>query len=162
MTQNWAPASRRATVGGATGGARRQCLSLSPFAAELRLDAHAQRVEPNEARGILLVVRAAIVLERRDSGIEKRIRRRIAPYDHRAALVELHAHRAIDVPLRGIDQGLQHLSLGRPPVAVIDELRVSRHQIVLEMGDLAVEANRFDGPMRLEQDRSSWRLVAAT
>src|SRR5205085_7893571 len=68
-------------------------------------DAHAQRVELDEARGVLLVVRAGVVLERRDPGVEQRIGRGAA-HAHDRALVELEPHRAVHVLLRRIDQAL--------------------------------------------------------
>ena len=42
--------------------------------------------------------------------------------------------------LRVVDQRLQRLALRAPPVAVVDQAGVARHQVVLEVRDFAVEA----------------------
>ena len=60
-----------------------------------------------------------------------------------------------------VDQRLQHLALGREPEAVVDQLGVARHQLVLEVRGAAVERDRFDGAVRGEQDGAAGRLVDA-
>src|SRR6056297_510769 len=47
--------------------------------------------------------------------------------------VELEPHRAGDMLLAAVDRRLQHLALGAEPEPVIDQLRIARHQAVLEM-----------------------------
>src|SRR5690606_1462846 len=74
-------------------------------------DVHAQGVQLDEALGILLVVGAGIVLEGGDVGVERRIVLRLAAGDDDVALVQLEAHHAVHVFLRGIDHRLQHLAL---------------------------------------------------
>src|SRR5262245_29513744 len=67
--------------------------------------AQAQRVELDEARRVLLVVGALVVLERDQRRRVKRLRT-LAP-DHRdVALVELQPHLALDVLLTLVDQRL--------------------------------------------------------
>jgi hypothetical protein len=115
-------------------------------------DAHAQRVEFDEAGGVLLVVGAGIVLEGGDGRVEQRIGFRIAADDDDVALVKLDPHPAIDRLLGVIDQRLQGEPLRAPPVAVVDQAGVARHQVVLEMGDFAVQGDRLDRPVRRQQD----------
>src|SRR5882724_1828624 len=87
-------------------------LSLS----QVRGDAHAQGVQPDESRGVGLVVGPAVVLEGRDRGVEERVGPR-RPADGRdRALVQLDAYRAVDVLLRLVDQSLQQRALGTVPV----------------------------------------------
>ena len=86
---------------------------------------------------------------------------RIAADHHHIALINFQAHPTVHLRLRGIDHRLQHLPLRRPPVAVVDQACVARHQIVLEVRDLAIEADRFDGAMGFEHDAATRRLVAA-
>ncbi len=87
--------------------------------------------------------------------------RRFAPDHARQPLVELEAHRALDILLAPVDERLQHLALGGVPEAVIDELGVARHQLVLEMRRAAVEGDAFDAAMRRVQDGAAGRLVDA-
>src|SRR5258708_38118621 len=77
------------------------------------------------------------------------------------AFIELQAHRALDVLLALVDQRLQHLALGREPEAVVDELGIARHQLVLEMRGAAVERDAFDAAMGAMQDGTAGRLLDA-
>src|SRR3546814_7707813 len=70
--------------------------------------------------GVLLVVRAAIVLERRQRRVEQRVLR-AATFIVDSALVQLEAHLAVDARLRVVDQRLQRAALRAPPVAVVDQ-----------------------------------------
>ena len=63
--------------------------------------------------------------------------------------------------LRVIDQHLQRAALGAPPVAVVDQARVARHQVVFQMRDLAIERDGLDAAVGLQQDGAARRLVAA-
>src|SRR5208282_18847 len=135
--------------------------SLLRPAGEPLFDAQAQGVELDEAAGILLVVGALVVVEGRHDRVEQRIGLRLAADHDHVALVELQSHAAVHRPLRRIDHRLQHDSLRRPPVAVVDQARVARHELVLQVRDLAIKADRLDGAMRLEHDRAAGRLVAA-
>src|SRR4029078_13048124 len=91
--------------------------------------AQAQRVELDEAGGVLLVVGAFVVLE---GDKRRRIERlsALAPDDRDIALVELQPHLALDVLLALVDRRLQHLALGRKPEPVGDDTRIARHPIV--------------------------------
>eukprot|EP01035_Chromulina_nebulosa_P008492 gene8492-11513_t len=55
----------------------------------------------------------------------------------------------------------QHLPLGREPEAVVDQLGIARHQLILEMAGAAIEGNAFDAAMRLQQDGAARGLVDA-
>ena len=60
-----------------------------------------------------------------------------------------------------VDQRLQHLALGREPEAVVDQLGVARHELVLEVGSTAVERDALDRAVRGEQDGAARGLVDA-
>src|SRR5690606_8105191 len=76
----------------------------------------AQRIELDEACGVLLVVSALIVLEGDELvGIERL--RRLAADHHHIALVELERDFAFDMALAVIDCGLQHFAFRREPEA---------------------------------------------
>src|SRR5258708_15545040 len=105
--------------------------------------AEPERIQLDEAFGVALVVGAGIFLEGDVLHGVERLGRLAA--DHRGvALVELQPHRAADVLLALVDQRLQHLALGRIPEAVIDQLGIFRHQLVLEMAGAAVERDLLD------------------
>ena len=140
--------------------ARRTWVRSAPALVAHRQRPQPQRVEPDEPLGVLLVVGALVVLEGDEAGRIERLGA-LAPGDDDVALVELEAHVALDMLLALVDQRLQHLALGREPEAVVDQLGVARHQLVLEMAGAAVERDRFDGPVRGEQDRAARRLVHA-
>ncbi len=58
-----------------------------------------------------------------------------------------------------VDQRLQHLAFRAEPETIVDELRIARHQLVLEVRRSAIECQAFYGPMRGEQDRAAGRLI---
>src|SRR4051794_3090880 len=95
-----------------------EAVSAALTASVLR-NPHTQCVELDEAAGIGLVVRAAVVVERGDGLVEQGFLR--IPRDHRdAALVQLHTHPAVDLLLRVVDQYLDRTTLRAPPVAVVN------------------------------------------
>ena len=53
--------------------------------------------------------------------------------------------------LAPVDQGLQHLALGAEPEAVVDQLGVARHELVLEVRRAAIERDRSDRAVRRQQ-----------
>ena len=67
--------------------------------------------------------------------------------------------RAREDPL--VDRGLQSMALGRPPVAVVNQLGVARHELVFHMRYFSIQRDGFDRAMRSQQNAASWRLVAA-
>src|SRR5687768_735211 len=92
----------------------------------------AERVEADEAGGVALVVAATAFLEGDQILVVER--QRAGPADHGGiALVELEPDRPADMFLAPVDQGLEHLALRREPEAVIDQLGITRHQLVLEV-----------------------------
>src|SRR6185437_6677846 len=107
------------------------------FALALAEGAQAQRVELDEARRIAMIVGDRAFLEGDEILIVQRISAFAADHDD-VALVELEAYPAGDVLLAEIDRRLQHLTLGREPETVIDQLGIFRHQLVLEMRCTAV------------------------
>ena len=60
-----------------------------------------------------------------------------------------------------VDGRLQHVALGRPPVAVVDQLGVARHQLVLEMRHLTIERDRLDGAVGFEHHGAGGCFVTA-
>src|SRR5262249_45152573 len=108
--------------------------------------AQPQRVEPDEAGGVALVVGNRTFLEGDEILIVERIRA-LAPDHADASLVELEPHIAGHVGLRLVDRSLQHLALGREPEPVVDQLGVFRHQLVFEMRGAAVERDLLDAAM---------------
>ena len=86
---------------------------------------------------------------------------RVAADDDHVALVQLDAHPAVDVGLRMVDQRLQRLALRAPPVAVVDQAGVARHQVVLEVRHFAIQRDRLDGAVRLQHDGAAGSFVAA-
>ena len=110
---------------------------------------------------VLLVVGALVVLEGGDGRVEQRVGLRVAAGDDDVALVELEAHPAVDALLGVVDEGLQREALGAPPVAVVDHAGVARHEVVLEVGDFAVERDRFDGAVGAQQDGAARGFIAA-
>src|SRR5207253_3797 len=158
-----APSAPRAGPPQTRGGsASSVCLSTAALAppVPLRQRPQPQRVQPDEARRIAVVVAALPFLEGDEVLVVER-KRALAANDEGIALVELHPHRPAHMLLAPVDQGLQHLALRREPEAVIDELRVARHDLVLEMHGAAVEGDALDTAVGGEQDRAARRFVDA-
>src|SRR5680860_191659 len=100
--------------------------AATPLAAASAEQAQTERVELDEAFGVLLVVSAFVVLEGDDlAGIERLVAR--PPDDDDIALVEFEYDLAFDMLLALVDKRLQHLAFRREPESVIDQLRVARH-----------------------------------
>src|SRR5215218_1826795 len=84
------------------------------------------------------------------------------PADYRRIpLVKLHRDSAGHMLLALVDRRLEYLPLGCEPEAVVDEARVARHQLVLEVHRAAVERDALDPAMPGEQDRAARRFVNA-
>ena len=60
-----------------------------------------------------------------------------------------------------VDGGLKHLALGRKPEPIINELGVTRHEFILEVGGAAIKRQTFDATMRNDEDRAAWRFIHA-
>src|SRR5262249_33157213 len=127
--------------------AKRACYLQLQFLPSLTERAQAQRVEPDEAGGVAMVIGDGAFLERHEILVVERVLRRAADNGD-AALVKAELDRAGNELLRTIDRGLQHLALGREPEAVVDQLGVFWHQLVLEVGSPAIERDRFDAAVR--------------
>ena len=63
--------------------------------------------------------------------------------------------------LAAVNQRLQHLALGREPEAVVDQLGVFRHQLVLEVRGTPVQRDLFNAAVRFQQDGASGRFIDA-
>ncbi len=64
-----------------------------------------------------------------------------------------------DQRLALVDQRLQHLALGREPEAVVDQLRIAGHELVLQVRRAAVQGDGFDAPVGGDQDGPAGSLV---
>src|SRR5258707_8465435 len=129
--------------------------ALVPF----RGEAQAQRLQADETLCVALVVHLVFL----EGDVRQAVEavRRLSPDDPRQPLVELQPDPAFDLLLALVDQRLQHLALGREPEAVVDQLGVARHQLVLQMHRAAVEAEALDAAMRRLQDRAARGLIDA-
>ena len=110
-----------------------------------------------EAFRVSLIVGAAIVFEGGDLLVEETVGAPAATLD--IALEQLQANIAAHVLLAVVDGDLEHLALGAPPKPVVNQLRILRHERVLEMGHLTVEGDRLDRPVSPQHDRPPRRLV---
>src|SRR6478672_13649296 len=122
-------------------------------------EAEAQRLQADKALGVALVVDLVFL----EGDVRQAVEavRRLPSADARQPLIQLQPHPPFDLLLALVDRRLQHLALGREPEAVVDQLGIARHQLVLEMHRAAVEAEALDAAMRREQDRAARRLVDA-
>src|SRR3984893_13977564 len=107
-----------------------------------------------------MIINDRAFLEGHEILIIERTRARTAN-DEGGALEKLQAHPAGDEFLAAIDQGLQHFAFRREPEAVVDELGIFRHQLVLEMGGAAIECDLFDAAMGEIKDRAAGGFIHA-
>ncbi len=87
--------------------------------------------------------------------------RRLAPGANDVALVEFQPHRAGHRALRGIDEGIQRLAQGREPQTVVGQFGIFDRNHLLEVHRLAVEDERFEFAVRVEQNRAAGGLIHA-
>src|SRR5262249_36303591 len=128
-----------------------------PAAVAESADLQAERVEVDEALGVLLPV-DAVGFE----GDEVRAVERAwgaAPCHGDRALVELEPDRAGHVALHLVDEPLEGLALGGEPEAVVDHLRVARHEGVAQVQELAIEGDGLEGAVGRVEDGAARRLV---
>src|SRR5260370_20352278 len=121
--------------------------------------AQAQGVQLDKTFGVALVVDR--VLLEGDVAEAVEAPGRPPADDSDRSLVELQPHDAFDILLALVDQRLQHFALGGEPEAVVDQLGIARHHLVLEMRRTAVEGQALDPAMRRLQDRAARRLIDA-
>ena len=88
-----------------------------------------QSVQFNESFGVFLIICTFVGLESCYFFVKQRLLA-AAPNHRHTAFIELQADVAIHVLLRLIDRRLQRFTLWRPPIAVINQLSVTRHQLV--------------------------------
>src|ERR1051326_4203323 len=122
-------------------------------------EAKAQRLQADKALGVALVVNLVFL----EGDVREAVEavRRLPSDDARQPLIQLQPHPPFDLLLALVDRPLPHLALGREPEAVVDQLGIARHQLVLEMHRAAVEAEALDAAMRRQQDRAARGLVDA-
>ena len=108
-----------------------------------------------------MVIHAFVFFKGHDLLRKQRLLRASSCHLH-SALVELQSHFAIHFSLGVVNSSLQHLALGAPPVAVVDQLRIAGHQLVFEVRHLAIQSQRLHRTMRFQQDRAARRLIHTT
>ena len=86
---------------------------------------------------------------------------RLAADGPAGALEELHPDPARHPVLAGVDGRLQHAPLGREPEAVVDQLRIARHELVLEVGRAPVEHDALQPAPGRQQQRAAGGLIDA-
>src|SRR5690606_40481154 len=103
----------------------------------------AECIELDEALSVLLVIGTRVILKG-DMGFGVERVGRGAANNRCHALVEFQAHCACHHFLALVDKGLKHLALRAPPETVIDQLRIARHQLILQMGRATIKRERFN------------------
>ena len=68
-------------------------------------------------------------------------------------LYKRQRHRAGHVLLRALDERVEGLAQGREPEAEIHQLRILQPNVLLEMRDIAFQAERFKFAMRRQSAR---------
>ena len=58
-----------------------------------------------------------------------------------------------------VDGRLQHFALRREPKAIVNQLRIARHQLVLQMPGAAIKSDLFNAPMGRQQDCTARRFI---
>jgi hypothetical protein len=132
-------AAQRAAI--AAGSARDLLAALQ---ARVGGDAHAQRIQLDEAAGVGLVVGAAVFVEGGDVHIKQK-----SVLESRDTTITLPLYSLMRTqPLTVAACGRSGFAARRapgPPVAVVDQRGVARHQVILQVGHFAVQGDRFDG-----------------
>ena len=119
-----------------------------------------QSIQLDETLGVSLVVSPLVLLEGGDGLVEEGVVG-LPPYDLDVALVEPYPDPAIHPGLRVVDGHLEHFPFGAEPEAVVNQLGVPGHQLVLEVGHAPVQGDRLHGPVGLKQDGPAGGLVGA-
>src|SRR5207248_10145455 len=103
-----------------------QKIPLPPRLRHFRGDFEPQSVEADETGGVILIISfRRIGLHRGDSRIVK-AEGRFSPRHDEVAFVKFHAHRASDISLALGYQGLQGEAFRSEPIAVVNQLGVTR------------------------------------
>mmetsp|Transcript_21925 Transcript_21925/g.47855 ORF Transcript_21925/g.47855 Transcript_21925/m.47855 type:complete len:270 (+) Transcript_21925:619-1428(+) len=138
--------------------------SASALAVGLNLEAvdaqgaQAQGLQLDEATCIRLVVEPLVVLKRGNDLVVEGVGRLAAQHDD-VALVQLQLHSTCAVLLGLVNEGLQRLPLGAEPEAIVDELSIAGHQLILEVRLLAVQGDGLNGAVGIQQDGAAGGLV---
>src|SRR5215813_13511684 len=119
--------------------------------------AQPERVESDKTGRVAVVIGDRPLLEGDQVLVVKRVGTFAADHDG-VAFIELEPHFATDELLTAINRGLKHFALWCEPEAVVYELCIFRHQLVLEMHGAAVERNRLNATMGRMQDGAARRL----
>src|SRR6202008_3436516 len=106
---------------------------LTPFGAPPRRERpQSQGVELDEAARVAVIIGDRAFLQSDELLVVKR-EWAFASDGPGGAFIKLERPAAGDGPLTLVDQRLEHLALRREPEAVVDELGISRHDLILEM-----------------------------
>ncbi|BBG29740.1 sugar kinases, ribokinase family [Zymobacter palmae] len=110
---------------------------------------------------IFLIVCTRIIFKRCNRCIEQGVIG-LTTNNRYTAFVQLNANHTVDDALRFVDGGLQHVAFRRPPVTVVHDFRVLRHQTILQVSRFAVQRDGFDSAVRFQHDGAPWGFVAPT
>ena len=138
----------------------RSChLGLRGVRAKTGARARRQTQNADESFRIFLVVAVAHG-EGREIGAVKRILGLAADHRH-VALVERERGRAGDVLLRVVDECVERFAQRREPQAEIDQLGILQPNVLLEVHEVALQAQGFEFAVRGNQQSSARSFVAA-
>src|SRR5208282_6928865 len=130
------------------------------LALSFRQGAQTQSVKLDEAGGIAMIIGDSPFLEGHQFLIVKRIGALSANHRH-IAFVELYPNPSRDFFLALVDQTLQQFAFRSEPEAVVDELGIFGHELILEMSGAPVEGDRLDATMAEIKDRASGGFIHA-
>src|SRR5271165_292443 len=116
-----------------------------------------QPEDSNEARRIFLIVAIAHSERRKIGAIERMFG--LPAHDRYVSFIQRQRHTASHLRLRAGDKGVQRLAQRCKPQSEVDELRVLQRHMLLEVRDLALQAERFQLAMRRDQQRPPWRFI---
>ena len=149
-------AQRRRSRGRRGSVSRRACGQLLVLE---RAHALRETVEANEAGGVALLV--DVVLAEGDEALVVERVIALAADDRDGALEQAQRDRAGDALLGGVDERVVRLALGRPPAALVHEVRVARRDEILGRERAAVEHELLELAVRRVEQRAARRLVHA-
>src|SRR5690554_6503977 len=116
-----------------------------------------EAVDLDEALGVRLVERVALVVGREVEVVQARVR--AAPRDGRAATVQHHAHLARHVALGVVDEDVEGLLERAEPHAVVDQLGPALLDAALEACLLALDRDVLQLLVRRDQGHGAGGLI---
>src|ERR1700720_1171088 len=86
----------------------------------------------------------------------------MAAHHGHIALVQSQTHGSGYVSLRALDKGVEGLAQRSEPQAVVCQFGIFQPDVLLEVGDIALQAESLQFPMRRNQQGSARSLITAT